>query len=69
LGFAFALVAAGLRVAFVLRVTEEREVILLETCVQKSRAKKAGGTARLRGISSLKRALIGIGDSAPIRDK
>jgi hypothetical protein len=63
LGFAFVLVAAGLREAFVLRSAEEREVILLETCVQKSRARKAGGTA------SLKRALIGIGDSAPIRDK
>jgi hypothetical protein len=40
------------------RAEVEREVILLETCVQ-----PGGGTARF------KRALIGIGDSAPIRYK
>jgi hypothetical protein len=43
----------------------EREVILFETCVQPNvlRRQNEGGTARL------KRALIGIGDSAPIRDR
>jgi hypothetical protein len=43
---------------FGLRRTEvEREVILLGTCVQPERTAK------------FKRALIGIGESAPIRDK
>ena len=43
------------------RADVDREVILFETCVQAERRK--GGKA------TLKRALIGIGDSAPIRYK
>jgi hypothetical protein len=46
-----------------LRSAEEREVILLETCVQKSRAKESGGMARFKS------ALIGMSHSAPIRDR
>jgi hypothetical protein len=47
--------------AFGLRTGAERGVIVFETCVQGGGNK--GGPARF------KRALIGIGESAPIRDK
>ncbi|WP_370128764.1 hypothetical protein [Bradyrhizobium yuanmingense] len=39
----------------------EREFIVWETCVQQSR--------RQAGASRFKRALIGFGQSAPIRDR
>jgi hypothetical protein len=45
------------------RAEEEREVILFETCVQSKRRRNPSGTA------TFKSALIGIGQSAPIRDR
>jgi hypothetical protein len=50
---------AGLR-----RADVEREVILFETCVQPERRVRGEG-----GTATFKRALIGIGESAPIRDR
>jgi len=55
----------GLWVAGLRRADVEREDICLETCVQSERlwVRSVNGTARF------KRALIGIGESAPIRDR
>jgi hypothetical protein len=46
------------------RADEEREDIVFETCVFNQ--KDGGG---MSGIATFKRALIGIGDIAPIRDR
>jgi hypothetical protein len=53
--------AAGLRRAFFLRAFLEREVIVRETCVQQSLLRA--------GASRFKSALIGFGQSDPIRDR
>jgi hypothetical protein len=45
------------------RTEEEREVILFKTCVQSKLRRNASRTA------TFKSALIGIGESAPIRDR
>ena len=65
-GLAADFLMSGLRWAVGLRrADEEREFILFETCIQPERPRWPldGGT------STFKRALIGIGESAPIRDR
>jgi hypothetical protein len=52
---------AGLLGAGFFKADLEREVILWETCVQQAR--------RRAGASRFKSALIGFGQSAPIRDR
>jgi hypothetical protein len=66
LSLAADLAEVGLRWAVDLRrAGMEREVIWFETCVQseRQRVRNEGGTA------NFKSALIGIGESAPIRDR